>query len=108
MRRSALDDRLLQSDDPAFSCRTCGACCAYSREWPRFTLETEEEIGRIPPTYVGEDESGVRCVGERCAALLGEVGQSTACAIYDRRPHVCRSCEPGDEACLMARHHFGL
>lgn len=89
-------------------CRSCGACCAYSRDWPRFTLETEDEIGRIPAHYMDERQAGMRCIGNRCAALGGEVGVSTACAIYEQRPHVCRACEPEDEACSMARAHFGL
>lgn len=29
-----------------FDCQSCGACCAYSADWPRFSLETEEELER--------------------------------------------------------------
>ena len=39
----------------------------------------------------------MRCSGNRCVALVGEVGISTACAIYAVRPHVCRPCLPGDD-----------
>jgi hypothetical protein len=71
-------------------------------------METDAEIGRIAPRYVGCDLAGLRCDGDRCSALVGEVGASTSCAIYAVRPDVCRACEPGDEACRMARQRFGL
>ena len=35
-------------------CRSCGACCAFSREWPRFTLEDDAELARIPSRFVDE------------------------------------------------------
>ena len=28
--------------------------------------------------------------------------------VYAHRPDVCRACEPGDDACSMARRRFGL
>jgi Fe-S-cluster containining protein len=89
-------------------CQSCGACCAYSREWPRFTLEEDAVIDLIPAALIAENGSGMRCIGNRCAALLGEVGVATACGIYDQRPDVCRACQPGDDACLMARERFRL
>ena len=89
-------------------CRTCGACCSFSREWPRFTLEDDAHLDRIPGVLVDPHLGRMRCDGDRCAALVGEVGVSTACAIYSIRPDVCRACEPGDDACLMARQRFGL
>lgn len=89
-------------------CRACGACCAYAADWPRFTLEDDAAIARIPSAYVDTRGAGMRCLGERCAALQGEVGGATACAVYDVRPDVCRACEPGDEACNIARRHFHL
>src|SRR5262249_58436301 len=64
-------------------CQSCGACCAYSREWPRFTLDDEAEIARIPRELVADDGTGMKCAGERCTALAGEVGAWTACTIYD-------------------------
>jgi Fe-S-cluster containining protein len=93
---------------PAFDCQTCGACCAFSAEWPRFSLESEAALARIPPGYVDDGLGRMRCEGDRCAALVGEVGISTACAIYTVRPDVCRACEPGDDACRMARRHFNM
>jgi hypothetical protein len=89
-------------------CQSCGACCAYSREWPRFTTEDDAALDRIPIAFVDDSLGRMRCVGDRCAALAGEVGVATACTIYAVRPEVCRTCQPGDEECLMARARFGL
>lgn len=91
-----------------FDCQACGACCAYSAEWPRFTLEDDADIARIPPAMLAANGSGMRCDGDRCVALTGKVGEATGCGIYALRPIVCRDCLPGDEACLMARQHHGL
>lgn len=89
-------------------CQSCGACCATSRAWPRFTLESDVDLDRIPAALVAEDLSGMRCEGDRCMALTGEVGVATVCAIYTIRPDVCRACMPGDDACQTARARFGL
>ncbi|WP_245436662.1 YkgJ family cysteine cluster protein [Mesorhizobium tamadayense] len=93
---------------PAFDCQSCGACCSYSADWPRFSTEEDAELDRIPEKYVSADLSGMRCEGGRCAALRGEVGKGTACTIYEIRPHVCRACMPGGDDCLMARAARGL
>src|SRR5688572_12682107 len=90
------------------SCQACGACCAYSREWPRFTLEDDADLARIPVALVDDGLGRMRCLGDRCAALSGEIGMITACTIYAVRPQVCRACLPGDDACRMARERFGL
>lgn len=92
----------------AFVCQDCGACCAFSREWPRFSLEDDAALARIPQDLVDDGEGRMRCEGDRCAALAGEVGVATSCTIYEVRPDVCRACLPGDDACLMARHRYGL
>ena len=89
-------------------CQACGACCAYSRDWPRFALETEEEIEAIPREYVDDARGTMRCAGNRCSALFGDVGVATACTIYALRPEVCRACQPGDDSCQKARRRFGL
>jgi Fe-S-cluster containining protein len=92
----------------AATCRTCGACCSFSPEWPRFSLESDADLDRIPHKYVDGEQGRMRCSGNRCAALVGDVGVSTACAIYSVRPDVCRACLPGDDACQMARRRFNL
>jgi uncharacterized protein len=92
----------------ASPCQACGACCAYSRDWPRFALETEEEILAIPLALVDDARGTMRCEGNRCVALSGEVGVATACTIYAVRPEVCRACQPGDDSCNLARARYGM
>jgi uncharacterized protein len=96
------------TEDSSTLCRSCGACCAYSREWPRFSLESDDALARIPAALVNESGAGMRCRGDRCAALSGSIGEATACTIYEIRPDVCRACAPGDAECRMARERFGL
>lgn len=87
----------------AVDCQLCGACCAYSADWPRFTLESDCELDYLPPELVRSDLGGMACDGDRCRALSGTIGQFTACAIHPVRPDVCRACLPGDPECRMAR-----
>jgi hypothetical protein len=89
-------------------CRACGACCSFSPEWPRFSLESDADLDQIPRAYVDCEHARMRCSGNRCGALVGDVGISTACAIYAVRPDVCRACLPGDDSCKMARQRFNL
>jgi Fe-S-cluster containining protein len=89
-------------------CLACGACCSYSANWPRFSTECDEVLTLIPPRLVNARQSGMRCDGDRCAALSGKIGAATSCTIYALRPEVCRTCMPGDAECTMARKKFGL
>ena len=89
-------------------CQSCGACCAYSADWPRFALETEAEIEAIPREYVDDARGTMRCIGDRCMALKGDIGIATTCTLYAVRPEVCRSCQPGDDSCNLARQRYGL
>jgi len=89
-------------------CQTCGACCAYSANWPRFSIEDDAALALIPAQFVNERQSGMRCDGDRCSALSGRVGVETSCTIYAVRPEVCRTCMPGDAECNMARRKRGL
>jgi len=50
----------------------------------------------------------MRCHGNRCAALAGEVGSRAQCSVYENRPLVCREFQPGSEDCIMARRRFDL
>jgi uncharacterized protein len=96
------------ASDTISPCQSCGACCSYSSNWPRFTIEEEAALDLIPPEFVNEKLSGMRCDGDRCGALKGKVGEATACEIYAIRPDVCRTCMPGDAECDMARRKHGL
>ncbi|KQT42957.1 Fe-S oxidoreductase [Aureimonas sp. Leaf454] len=95
-------------DQAGFDCRTCGACCATSADWPRFSLEPDEQLDRIPEALVKADLSGMRCEGDRCLALSGTIGEAAACTIYALRPEVCRECQPGDPECDLARATHGM
>ena len=54
-------------------CQACGACCAYSENWPRFTIEEDEVLDLIPPELVNDRLSGMRCDNDRCSALQGKI-----------------------------------
>ena len=95
-------------ETPENFCQSCGACCSYSQNWPRFSIEDDAALDLIPANYVNERRSGMRCDGDRCSALSGEIGAATSCAIYALRPEVCRTCLPGDVECNMARRRHGL
>jgi len=114
-RRNGVQDLTTNSEsstaklpETASPCRSCGACCSFSRDWPRFTTEDDSDLDRIPRAFADHHLGRMQCDGDRCAALEGVVGISTSCAVYSVRPEVCRACEPGDDACQLARHRFGL
>ena len=94
--------------EPESPCQACGACCAYSRNWPRFSTENDTALDLIPENFVNEKQSGMRCDGDRCSALAGRIGVATSCTIYAVRPEVCRTCMPGDAECSLARRKWGL
>ena len=50
----------------------------------------------------------MRCDGDRCSALAGDIGKSVGCTIYGLRPDVCRACQPGDPECNIARARYGF
>lgn len=89
-------------------CQSCGACCAYAADWPRFSLESDADLALIPADYTDDRNGRMRWSGGRCAALDGTVGAAVSCVVYDVRPMVCRDCQPGDDACLTARRFHGL
>ena len=103
-----MSDAAAEIVDRQSPCQACGACCAYSSNWPRFSIEEDTALDLIPSEFVNARASGMRCEGDRCAALEGRIGVATACAIYAVRPEVCRSCMPGDAECTMARKKYGL
>jgi uncharacterized protein len=89
-------------------CTTCGACCSISADWPR--IQTDRDRGpEGPPRHMrNDDDSAMRCAGDRCVALEGAIGQRVVCTIYERRPSTCRDCEAGSVSCLVARTAHGL
>lgn len=93
--RHALDDR-----EP-FDCQACGACCV---EAGAVVLGDEDDV----PAPLVQRVANLRCMvtegtSFRCTALLGTIGGTVGCGIYERRPDVCRSFDAGSDECLSAR-----
>ncbi len=100
------DHRQPAGDSTEFDCQTCGACCV---EAGAVILAEEDDVPAPLVQYV----ANLRCMvtegtSFRCAALLGTVGRSVGCAIYGRRPEVCRSFDAGSDECLSARDAMAL
>jgi hypothetical protein len=95
-------------NEPANECMRCGACCAYSYDWPEFTAE--EDGNGIPIKLVDCERGRMRCTGDRCNALKGQIGVSVRCSVYKHRPAVCREFGPQSrsEDCAKVRAWFDL
>ena len=81
---------------PINPCLLCGACCAYFRV-SFYWLETDSSMDYPVPVDLAENlppqrmcMKGTNQLHPRCVALVGEVGNATACAIYNNRPSPCR------------------
>jgi uncharacterized protein len=98
-------------------CRSCGACCAAFR----VDFHPAERAGGafvwgegVPVDLtVAVTAAQVRMLGTdsalpRCAALVGEVGRTVGCSIYDARPSPCREFGVEHQACADARRRHGL
>ncbi len=87
-------------------CVECGACCRTDN--PRYVALSEDDLGRLAPrerealTWSDRDGSYLRLELARCAALRVEGGRAL-CAIYERRPDVCRAFARGGPGCFEAR-----
>ena len=90
----------------AFDCIACGACCAYSASWPAFIGAGDGE--GIPDELIDFDHERMLCHGDRCAALVGDIGNRAVCSVYAFRPLVCREFQSGSEDCIMVRRAFKL
>lgn len=101
-------------------CMRCGACCACWRVgFPR--EEADDTPGGVVPVEftvaVGKNRlamKGTEGKHPRCAALVGFVGTSVSCSLYEKRPSTCRGFSGSWEArkvnpmCNRARAYFGL
>jgi Fe-S-cluster containining protein len=107
---------LLDSPNP---CLTCGACCAFYRA-SFYWAETDDAGGTVPVELTEKLNDfrrvmrGTNQPHPRCVALVGTIGQSIYCSIYDIRSSVCRefpvAWENGqpNEGCDKARSAWGL
>ena len=109
------------SVDPDYNpCIACGACCAYYRASFYWAETDAAETGSVP-VELTEKLNDFRCVmkgtnqpNPRCVALLGEIGKSVRCSIYDLRASICRDFKLSYEdnihnpGCDQARDVHGL
>lgn len=100
-------------------CLTCGACCAYFRVsfyWGECRSAggsvPDDRVVQISPYHaamIGTDAKPARCV-----ALLGDVGCSVRCTMYEQRSSTCREFEASwangqhNPNCDTARAAHGL
>jgi Fe-S-cluster containining protein len=107
----------MNADRVVHPCRRCGACCAtyqVSFYWAEADARNLPEgmvvpVGRLRLAMAGTDRGR-----PRCDALMGDLGGSVACSLYDRRPSPCRELTPSwargaaEEGCDRARVRHGL
>jgi uncharacterized protein len=100
-------------------CQQCGACCASLRvSFHRSQLLSE---GGYVPDGLADEESASTCrmrgtdrAAPRCVALVGRVGESVRCGIYEYRPEPCREFAPhgvhgiSNVECNRVRQRHGL
>jgi len=101
-------------------CLCCGACCASFVVAFYWAEADDGTAGGVPAALTEKLDPwrramrGTRSAHPRCTALRGAVGQRVRCAVYPRRPSVCRafaaSWEHGspNERCDRARARHGL
>jgi len=87
-------------------CTTCGACCAYSDTWPEFS--DDDVLDGVPEHMCDCDHGRMKCHGDRCVALLGDIGHAVQCSVYESRPSVCRQFLPATADCNEVRRYFDL
>ena len=79
-----------------------------------YWAEADDGGGTVPHSLTEKLNDWSRCmrgtwsVEPRCAALLGEVGEPVACAVYPLRPSPCREVTVGAPQCNQARAAHGL
>ena len=101
-------------------CLTCGACCAAFRV-SFYWAESDEAVADSVPADMTCQVAPLLCAMKgtdqphsRCTALQGDVGTRVWCAIYERRPSVCREVVPSGQTgsaniwCDRARAIYGL
>ena len=103
----------------AHPCLNCGACCAFYRVSFHWS-ETLAESFNVPKARTESISNhlnamcGTNQAQPQCVALVGVVGKSTSCEIYDNRPSCCRSFKASFEDgsqnldCEKARKSKGL
>lgn len=100
-------------------CLSCGACCGFFRV-SFYWSELSSAYGNVPDELTGRLSShrvfmkGTSHEPVRCNALLGDIGQTVRCTIYEHRPTPCRDFQTHEvdgsvsDACSRARAKYGL
>ncbi len=99
-------------------CMRCGACCIGYRASFYWAEGDDATEGGVPVHLTVRADAFRRAMRRdrrrRCVALRGTPGRRVFCAIYGRRPSVCRSFEAAwqtgsqDSRCNEARARLGL
>lgn len=107
----------------ASACRSCGLCCVSPFDDDAFCDVTEKDVRRLDRRFrrhVVTPEPFEPALATRsrevrrgplkgvhvcaCVALRGSPAHQVSCAIYKRRPTVCREAKPGDQMCRAIRN----
>jgi Fe-S-cluster containining protein len=101
-------------------CLSCGACCARYRVSFYWAEVDDATPGGVPAELTEKlgwqrrVMKGTNRPHPRCEALVGEIGRAVSCAVYERRPQVCRELEASwsqgrrDGKCDEARRAWGF
>ncbi|MEW5733758.1 MAG: YkgJ family cysteine cluster protein [Thermodesulfobacteriota bacterium] len=101
-------------------CLSCGACCAHFRAsfyWAESDDATENGVPAELCDKLNDFFLVMKGTNQKdpwCTALLGIIGKSVCCSIYERRSTVCREFVPSFEhgernpRCDAARNKWGL
>jgi Fe-S-cluster containining protein len=92
--------------EEAPECLSCGACCFGGIE--RYVPVSGADHARLGDaaealTVFIENRCFMRMEDGHCAALQLEPGGRFVCAVYERRPSVCRELARGGPACEAER-----
>lgn len=110
------------TEHSAYDCRKCGICCTsltWEDTYVNLTPTDEKRLGkhyvrlnvingeiRTRPTVnkAGPLKGAEDC---RCVSLRGSLGKQVSCAIYEKRPDICKKAlKPGDRTCRQIRRLF--
>jgi len=104
-----------------YDCTGCGACCTNPEENRAEGYAYYVEVDRgctllkkadLMKRFTVLDPEGTPHLrldpSQRCAALVGKLGQRVNCSIYAHRPRGCRLVEAGSPRCLQARQERGI
>ena len=98
-------------------CQSCGACCVSFRvDFHPVELaggafawgQGVPLVMTVPVTANIVRMCGTDAAEPRCVALVGDIGQSVNCSIYDGRPSPCREFDTEHAACNRARQRCSL